>query len=205
MVDAISYEEMLRKMKEKYGNKRRIVGILFTRPTSNLAENEILKSLNYYHHRSGEDIDFYLPGYGAYWNNDYPDGEVVCNIDGTKWSFSTKEYAKFIEKMSKNSKWKYNGESELILVDFVEQDIDYSNTVSIELDQAIRDKAIVSISNFFEKIFMLSNTDRSAYSSSDILTLNNLRESISDELKNKFWLYRIFNKAKYFTVKNYNK
>lgn len=35
----------------------------------------------YYHFRTGHSINFYLPGYGAYWTEEeYPDGKVVAEI-----------------------------------------------------------------------------------------------------------------------------
>lgn len=45
------------------------IGVLITRPDLNTG-NSILKSLNYFHHLTGNNINFYLPGYGAYWSSD---------------------------------------------------------------------------------------------------------------------------------------
>lgn len=56
-------------------------------------------NLNYYHHVTGNNLNFYLPGYGAYWYGTYPDGQVVFKIDGTEWSYSDKMFVEFIEDL----------------------------------------------------------------------------------------------------------
>lgn len=205
MLEALKYEDMLEDMKERYEDNRKTIGILIARPTSKLVQEEILNSLNYYHHRSGENIDFFLPGYGAYWHGSYPDEEQVCKIDGTIWSFSTKEFSEFIYEMSRQSKWKYKGEAELILVDYYNGKIDFSQSVIIWLDQALRDGAIESVASFLERIFELYVKRRDTFGASDLLTLNSLGQAINEELKSQFWIYRIFNRAKYFCVKNFSK
>lgn len=61
--------------------------------------------LNYYHHLSKENTNFYLPGYGAYWYGTYPDGRVVTKIDGVEWSFSDAMFVQFIENLEEHSTW----------------------------------------------------------------------------------------------------
>lgn len=61
----------------------------------------ILNSLEYYHFRTGHSINFYLPGYGAYWTEEeYPDGKVVTEIAGVKWSFSNQRFVEFNRALS---------------------------------------------------------------------------------------------------------
>lgn len=43
---------------------RRMLGFLFARPDLPLARDEIVPSLNYFHHRAGDKIDFFCVGYG---------------------------------------------------------------------------------------------------------------------------------------------
>lgn len=80
MFDALTYQEMLKEIKknsEKYGITDDVVAILITRPDLATGK-DILNSLEYYHFRTGHSINFYLPGYGAYWTEEeYPDGKVV--------------------------------------------------------------------------------------------------------------------------------
>lgn len=69
------------KNSERYGVEQDIIGVLLTRPGLETGQN-ILKNLEYYHFRTGKTINFYLPGYGAYWYDTYPDGQVVTKIGG---------------------------------------------------------------------------------------------------------------------------
>ena len=151
MLEAIQYNDILNDIKERE-ILNDTIGILFARPESDTGKN-IVNSLPYYHHRSGHSINFYLPGYGAYWYNSYPDEENVITIDRIAWSFSYEMYVKFVEDMEKVSKWKYSGESELILLDYCDKRIDYSQMLIFKLDSMLRDNAIYSADSFFEILF----------------------------------------------------
>lgn len=103
MFDALTYQKMLKEIKknsEKYGITDDMVAILITRPDLATGK-DILNSLEYYHFRTGRSINFYLPGYGAYWTEEeYPDGKVVTEIAGVKWLFSNQRFVEFIEDIS---------------------------------------------------------------------------------------------------------
>ena len=80
MINALSYKEMIEKINENYlsiGIRNDYIGILITRPDLDSGES-ILNSLNYYHHLTGPAVNFYLPGYGAYWGDNYPDKVIVA-------------------------------------------------------------------------------------------------------------------------------
>ena len=102
---------MLKEIKEnseKYGTTYDIAAILITRPDLATGK-DILNSLEYYHFRTSHFINFYLPGYGAYWTKEeYLDGKVVTEIDDVKWSFSNQRFAKFIEDIEEYSKFRQN-------------------------------------------------------------------------------------------------
>lgn len=69
MINALSYKEMIEKITEnclERGLRNDYIGILVTRPDLDSGKS-ILNSLNYYHHLTGQAVNFYLPGYGAYW------------------------------------------------------------------------------------------------------------------------------------------
>ena len=125
MIDAITYEDMLECI-DNQNQPEDIVGILITRPDLNTG-NEIVKSLNYYHHLTSHNINFYLPGYGAYWNPEkYPDMNAVTTIDGIKWYFSNKAFVEFVETLECKSSWQYTGESELLLIPYHNKTLDFS-------------------------------------------------------------------------------
>lgn len=151
MLQALEYKDILADIKEN-DLLNDTIGILLARPKSD-AGRSIVDSLPYYHHRSSKNINFYLPGYGAYWHNAYADEKHIVSIEGIKWSFSYSMYAKFIEDLEKESKWKYSGESELILLDYHNKRLDYSKILVFHLDAMLQDKTISSVGSFFEKLF----------------------------------------------------
>lgn len=147
MIEAITYADMLEHLRNN-DLVEDTVGILLTRPDLQTGE-EIVGSLNYYHHLTGHNINFYLPGYGAYWNDtEYPDMRFAAVINGVSWSFSDKAFVSFVNTVENVSKWKYSGESELLLIPYHDQNLDYSNVAVFRLDAMLKDDAIASISSF---------------------------------------------------------
>ncbi|NHN38049.1 hypothetical protein G8764_12135 [Pseudomaricurvus alcaniphilus] len=74
MYGVLSYKQIVEIVKQRFENRDyhapksqnaadqptlvRMVGLLFTRPDSNLAQQEIIPGLDYFHVRSGNHIDF---------------------------------------------------------------------------------------------------------------------------------------------------
>lgn len=203
MIEAISYENMINDLSERYKGINKTFAILLVRPNRSVASEDILNDIQYFHHRSSNKLDIYMPGYGAYWGEEVPDSIDVCKVGDTKWSFSHGRFIEFIEKMENVSKWKYYGGTELILLDFQEQHISYKSVVRVKLDFALRDGAIDSVSEFIEKVIRIFIGNINAFSASDNLTLNELGRSISQEMKERFSLYRIFRRSRHYTIYSY--
>lgn len=178
MLEAITYEAMLENIQE-HDTEQDTIGILLTRPASQTGK-DIVRTLPYYHHRSGKSIHFYLPGYGAYWHGVYPDEENVAKIGGAQWSFSNQKYVEFIEALEGHSRWKYSGESELLLIEYVNGKLDYSNVLKFHLDAMLRDEAIASVNVFFESIFRYASQQASLTQVSDINALKALGQVTMD-------------------------
>ena len=178
MLEAIVYDSMLKNI-EEHKIEQDTVGILLTRPTSK-AGKDIVETLPYYHHRSGKSINFYLPGYGAYWYGVYPDEENVTMIGGVQWSFSNQKYVEFIEALEEHSKWKYSGESELLLIEYTNGKLDFSNVLRFHLDEMLRDEAIPSINVIFENIFRYASQQKSLTQLSDITGLKTVGQVTMD-------------------------
>lgn len=105
MLEALTYQEMLEDIAEnmqRKGLKSDTIGILLTRPELDTGKH-ILDNLEYYHFRTGKVVNFYLPGYGAYWHNAYPDGRVVTKINDVEWSFSNEMFVKFEDELEQRS------------------------------------------------------------------------------------------------------
>lgn len=140
----------------------KLIGILFCRPNSPIAGSEILGDLTYFHFRSGESIDFFCAGYGAYWPPEKFPGQIpVAKVANVDWFFSAKSYIDLENELEAETCWKPNGEAELILImahkgSDNKVTLDYQSAVVCRLEQMIRDKAITSARAFFESIFISS-------------------------------------------------
>lgn len=205
MLEAIAYDSMLENIKEN-SVKADTIGILFARPKSE-AGKDIVDTPPYYHHRSGQSINFYLPGYGAYWYGAYPDETNVVEIDGTQWSFSNQKYVEFIDSLEKNSNWEYSGESELLLVEYRNHLLDYSSVLRLNLDAMLRDEAIPSINMFFEGIFREATKRKSVTQISDISGLKTLGQITIDSVLEAIpsFFSGVIKKERHYVVKDYSK
>lgn len=163
MIEALTYKHMLDHIK-KSDLVEDTVGILITRP-SLATGKDILGELEYYHHLTGNRINFYLPGYRAYWNTEkYPDMKVVTEIDRTKWSFSNKAFVAFINALEEVSRWKYSGESELLLIPYYDEKLDFSNVAAFCLDVMLKDEAISSVSRFITDLSRIAKRNNAVKS-----------------------------------------
>lgn len=205
MFEAITYHLMLENIK-KNGISADTIGILLTRPKSEAGKN-IIDSLPYYHHRSGKSINFYLPGYGAYWHGSYPDEINIVKIDGTQWSFSNQKYAEFINDIENNSQWKYSGESELLLIEYRNDSLDYSNVLCFNLDAMLRDDVIPSINMFFEGIFREASKQKSVTQISDISGIKTLGQVTIDSVLDAMpsFFSGVIRKERHYLVRDYTK
>ena len=188
MFDALTYQIMLEEINRNAREKGLIndsIGILITRPEL----------------PTGKDI---LKGYGAYWNNDYPDSKIVTTIDNVNWLFSNRMFALFIEDLEKYSSWQYSGESELLLIGLKEGILSYENVMQFYLDQMIRDGVIYSIHRFFENLFRICKDKASMGQISNTFGMNKVKQVSLDALLDKLplGLGKVFIQEKYFCVKN---
>lgn len=169
MVPAYSYSLVCNQLKYAFKQRYkvqperfiRMVGLLFARPTSSIAMAEILPNLDYFHHRSGNNIDFFCGGYGMFWENwldKFPDQIEVATGRGN-WLFSAQKFNEFREEIESMSKWQYSGAVDLILTNArfdLEKEIavlDFSSTIVCNIEKMKAVKAIESVEMFFEKIF----------------------------------------------------
>lgn len=150
----------------------RLVGLLFARPTSQLASEQIVPNLDYFHHRSANYVDFFCPGYGMYWEvfwSSVPDMEVVARVGDDNWLFSAKMFNRFREEIEREAKdWRYGGGVELILANarydptVVSATIDFTSAVVVDLDRATQEKAVVSVEHLFEDIIRYAESQQGA-------------------------------------------
>lgn len=206
MIDSLTYEHLLLNLQRK-GTDEVTLGILVGNPNCDFVRNNILNKISEYHHTSNTGIDFYFPGYGAYWGSTVPDSVNVCNIDGVQWSFSSQKFVEFIEKIEENSKWEYSGETELIIINYRDGELDFSETLVFWLDRMVKEGIIYSPSNFFRSIFKLFKQNNSITKTSDIFALRKIGTSIIEIIKNKLPgnIGKIYDESKYFCTRNLKK
>ena len=137
----------------------RMVGILFARPELPLVKTSISQNLDYFHHRSGKNIDFFCAGYDIRGNLVRHEIDLpITKVGSSEWSFRNYQFNELRKNFEKISKWKYSGGVDLILTN-VRYDselgsvFEFDSSILCKLDQMIKIKAIVSIENFFESIF----------------------------------------------------
>ncbi|MEQ2577396.1 hypothetical protein [Hominiventricola aquisgranensis] len=207
MYEALTYQGMLKEIAYNVRNKNVMndtIGILVTRPDLPTGK-EILNSLEYFHFRTGKTINFYLPGYGAYWpRTEYSDRKEVVEIDGVKWFFSNEKFVQYIEDLEKYSKWEYSGESELLLIELKEGKLSYKCMLQFYLDNMIRDGVIVSIHQFFEKVMRICSQTNSAKQISNAMGIDKAKQIMRDKLLEKLPadMGIIFGQERYFCVRN---
>lgn len=194
MIDAISYDYIIKSIKSEqrhYSGRRvfydsidplsrkamaeinskikrhSLVGILFCNPNTSFCKTEILSSLNYFHHRSVQYINFFCCGYGAYWSEDtYVDFHPVAKIDNMEWFYSDKALVGVIEDFESRTKWKYSGENELLILDVSPSDkpddITINDALVCNLEKMQKDKAFSSVRAFFEDLIRYARSDELA-------------------------------------------
>jgi|SRR2546427_6281100 len=134
----------------------RMVGLLFARPESTLAKEEILPNLGYFHERSADFITVFCAGYSDY-NRQEIDSEAVAEVKGKQWRFSNKSFDRSRRNLEIFSKWKYSGTVELILTNARlggdHAILDLSSAICANLSEMKRIGAIPNVEAFFESIF----------------------------------------------------
>lgn len=173
MIPAFSLKEVQmelnRTFRQNPNYQIRMTGFLFARSKSSLAKSQIIPNLEYFHHRSGKNIDFFCAGYGKYWEgfrNEIPDQTKVTFDNDINWLFSNRKFDDFRKEIEDRTKWTYSGSSDLILCNaFLNSNqvpmIDFSQVFYCDLEKMINDKVIISVERYFEDIFKYSeNPDK---------------------------------------------
>lgn len=205
MFNALTFEEMIKKLEEQPKCSKN-VGILFCNPNHKFAKEQILDRIDQYYHGSDEYIDFYLTGYGAYWDDTYKDKQVVCKVNGVEWYYSEKEYRNFINKLEEISEWKYKGECEVLFFEYNNRTLDFENSISIWLDKSIKNKEIYSVANEFEKIFRYYKAGDNLVEISDKICLKAGFNTVIDEFLKRIGLFgKLYKNSNYAVTRNLNK
>jgi hypothetical protein len=146
----------------------KLIGILLCHPKTSLAKSEIVDQLAHFNERSGEALDLFCAGYGAYWPPEHhADQKAVTSIRGTEWYFSECAFSKVIDELESETKWKHSGETELILMtarktSAGEAELDFQSALVCNLEAMLQAKAFTSVRAFFTDIFNYAKTTKQA-------------------------------------------
>ncbi len=170
MISAFSYEQVIEELRNAFINRYeakptiKMIGLLFSPPHTRIAKEEIIPRLHYYHHLSGNSLDFFCIGYGGYLPRDeYPD---VIELGSTKpdawheipWAYSDLVFIPLCREIAKRTRWNYSGESDLILANAIYHNetekvsLDFTSALNLDLDLMIKDEPTLSVGRIFENI-----------------------------------------------------
>lgn len=201
------------KVRVQENRNTKLIGLLLAHPDAPISKNEIVNHLNYFHHRSGEAVDFFCVGYGAYWPKEqYLDQIKATSIDGVDWFYSDKAFTKVVDELESETKWSYSGETELLLITARKGKdgktfLDYGTAVVCNLEAMSNDKAFTSVRSFFEGVFKFAKQNIASNETWALSDQNGLqvgksaiKEAVLSLLPKN--LRESYKKAEHYVVKN---
>ena len=153
MFAASTYDEIVER--EKLIVNKEIVVFLFVKPSSEDAMN-IIQEFEYIHYNSYKYCSIYAIGYS---NNPekqadrhYKKVSEILNLD---WYFSNKAFVEFKNNLENRIKWKYSGETEVIVLQNNldgNDPLNFTNYVAIDVNKGLREGYIDSFQKFMESL-----------------------------------------------------
>jgi hypothetical protein len=167
---------------------------------ANTIAEEAIASIKYWDLSSGKNIDILFPG----WDRQHD--RVVFDV--------TKFY-EFQEELQSSSKWKYGGESEILLLNFdyrpstSEGRFSFKESVSLSIEEMIKKEIASSVDALMHEIVSISKSvDKpNVWEISDQFAIQRARKSIWNYLKNKITggLSEVYDELRPFAVCNLEK
>lgn len=129
-----------------HGKICHLVALIFGLPYFPVIQDVIAPRLDYWHHRSEINIDFFCIGFFG--------GRSVP----VQKNFDERDFVRAVLLFEERSKWRYSGETDLVLLNAIYDPhtkkamLDFSTVLTITLERAIEDKAISSLPIFLEQL-----------------------------------------------------
>lgn len=165
MFAASTYEEIVEREREV--ENMEIVVLLFARPEA----TEILQEFEYIHYNSAKYCSIYAIGYTDDFTKDTTYRPVNTTFN-SKWYYSAKAFVEFKNKLESRIKWKYSGETELLILQNSpgsSDPLNFRNYVAIDINKGIREGYIDSFQSFMESLIRSSKSKVTAKeASSDV-------------------------------------
>lgn len=192
-------------------NQSKVLGILFANPEVPFVKNEILPSLDYFHHLTATHLDIFCGGFFAYVPpGECPDRKSV-RVGDVPWEYSSKAQIELEDEIEKMSSWKRSGETTLLLIEVSNTssgiEFKFDHSLDLNLEKMIKDGAISSVRNLVNSLTVILRNQPTTWSASDsfgvAILKNYLRSKILDLLPGT--LKKSYEKAEHFAVKDYTK
>ena len=153
MFAASTYDEIIEY--ERLIENQEIVVLLFVRPTNQDAIDTI-REFEYIHYNSSKYCSIYAVGYS---NNFQKRSDThyrkICEILNSDWYFSSKAFVEFKDNLEKRIKWKYSGETEILVLQNNPGKYDplnFINYVAIDVNKGLKEGYIDSFQRFMESL-----------------------------------------------------
>jgi hypothetical protein len=123
------------------------------------AYSEFIQRIGYINIRSGESINFYCAGYGAY----IPESEVYDleklpygrEYEGVfiPWTFSASSFGEFVNELESVTNWEYSGRTEIIVLG---RESIFKDCIILKIEEMVNDEVVSSPSEVIEMIIRAS-------------------------------------------------
>lgn len=191
MLTAATYRQIsdsLSRYERRDGLKLAV--LVFCRPESPLAREEIFPSLSYYHFRSGPATNFYFAGFDQATGHER-EAVVIAGEAGIRWKYSARGFNDLRRDVERRTTWVYSGGCDLVVtgVRFGSTSqrarLDFTSAVTAKLDEMRAEGIIPRVDAFLENLFRFADTfqgDRAAHAFSSSAGRRLSKEALRDLL-----------------------
>lgn len=133
-----SYKAFLDKLEFKYGNKEKIICLLFVDPSNiDIMSQYITNRFEYLNRRTGKYVDFFCPGYYTFY------GERKFNVN---------DYVDFINQLEELTNWRYYGGTNLLIIRYLNGELYFDSVYDLNFSRMLIDGLINDYQYFMEEI-----------------------------------------------------
>lgn len=153
MFAASTYDEVVEY--EKCIENKELVVLLLVKPTNQDAI-DIIQEFEYIHYNSAKYCSIYAIGY-----SDDPQKQSdkyykkISQIISHDWYFSSKAFVEFKNNLESRIKWKYSGETEILVLQNnpgKPDPLNFANYVAIDVNKGLKEGYIDSFQRFMESL-----------------------------------------------------
>lgn len=140
----------------------RLVGLVFCRPQSRLAREEVIPHIPYFHARSAERAILFFSGFA---DHKTEHGQLILEEtdDRPAWWYDDYGFNALRREIEEATSWRYSGGTDLILTNAVfdreagRSSLAFESAIAANLDEMKRDEVFVEAPMFFERVFQFAD------------------------------------------------